>query len=220
MLREKIRIINTRKLLGWGKSNLLTAGREKVMHTSKAEKNNSFTTFPWAGWCSVTARWAGLLYLEQWLEKTNIITPNVFLSLAVICWAWFHMIWNVPRICRGQLSPLCHLPLSCATPASLPGGVGWEREKVLTLCKESSLLSSKGNVFKLSITFPAQIQNVLPYQLLGRKLTILTTKPNDSCNCTLKFGESSVHVIVSLVQGRYIHAITLKWWKGFLWGVD
>lgn len=110
----------------------------------------------------------------------------------------------------GISCPPCVTSHSLVPPQPLCqwGGVR-ESEKVLTLCEESSLLSSKENAFELSTALPAQMQNLLPYQLLGRKSALTSTKSNYSCNYTLKFGESPAHIFVS-VQGRDMHAITIK----------
>lgn len=37
-------------------------------------------------------------------------------------WVWHHLVWDTPWVCWGQLSPLCHLQISCAPPASSPVG--------------------------------------------------------------------------------------------------
>jgi len=48
----------------------------------------------------------------------------LLLSLRFYCWAWCHMVWNIPLVSLGGLSWLCILPNSCPPPALLIGSQG------------------------------------------------------------------------------------------------
>lgn len=46
-------------------------------------------------------------------------SPFLLLSSCFYCWAWHHLVWNIPLVSLGQLSWLCPLSSSYALPASL-----------------------------------------------------------------------------------------------------
>lgn len=58
----------------------------------------------------------------------------LLLSLSIYCWARYHMVWNIPSICWGQLSQLCPLPTSQPTFF----GEQQVRENDLMLCEHCS----------------------------------------------------------------------------------
>ena len=86
-----------------------------------------------AGRCSAISRKAGLHHTSQLLGKTkhhnSECPPLLSSSPSFICWAWHHMVWNIPWVSWGQLFWLCPLPTSCAPPASLLVGWGEKKER-------------------------------------------------------------------------------------------
>ena len=73
----------------------------------------------------------------------------------------------------GSAVPAVSPPSSLCTPSLLAGGVRSRNG----LDSVSALLSNNENIPELSTLFPAQIQNVAPYWLLCRKLTLSQPKP-------------------------------------------
>lgn len=77
------------------------------------------------------------------------------------------------------LSQLCPLPAVCAPPAcSL---VGWAEEQKRPWLSASSAQQYQKYpcINKIPTSFPLQIQNIAPYQLLWRKLSLFQPKPVD-----------------------------------------
>lgn len=90
------------------------------------------------------------------------------------CWAWWHMVWNIPLVSQAQLSQLCCLPAPCAPPGcSLVGQC--EQHKRPWHCVSTAQQNESVSVS--SILFSAQIQNVAPYKLLWRNLFLSQPKP-------------------------------------------
>ena len=55
-----------------------------------------------------------------------------------ICWAWCHIAWKIPLVSWVSAVPAVSHPNFLCTPSLLAGGVVWEAEKALTLCKQCS----------------------------------------------------------------------------------
>lgn len=125
----------------------------------QVKQSKEFTPTAMAGRCS-DPRTARLHKMEQCLEKTNSITPNIllilFLQLQMLTGDILEYSW-------GQLSWLC--PLPCALPA-LAAGV--RSRSSLALCQLCSAVTELCCLFRF-LVFAAQLQTTAPYYLLWKK---------------------------------------------------
>lgn len=127
---EKIRKVIVRKL-GWDKDSLigkLVQSRTRNLFTSSQRQAG---IQPSSG-KEITIRQNG--HLGRQKTKLQTCAPSFFfpqISMLIKCC----MMWNIPVTIWSQLSWLCPIPTSCAPLGVLSGGVGWEAEKALMLCK-------------------------------------------------------------------------------------
>ena len=131
---ERIRRGKVRKLMGWVKDSL--AHKANAMYTRKAKQRiNSLLPIGRQGVCHLQESRAPRWITVTWEDKCHHSEhpPLPFYSPSFTCWAWCHMVWDIPLVSWGQLSQLYFLPYSCAPPAySL---VSWyEKQKRPWLC--------------------------------------------------------------------------------------
>ena len=126
--------------MGWDKDSLI--GKAKAAHTSK-EKQGIHSPLPIGRqvFSHPQESRAPSCVMVTWEDKHHRSEhPPLSFFPSFICWAWCHMVWNIPLVSWGQLSRLCPLPASCAPPAS--SLVGWgEEQKRPWLCKHCSAVT-------------------------------------------------------------------------------
>lgn len=149
------------KPLDWDKNTLI--GKAKVVRASKPKQGmNSQHPMGRQVFSHPQGPMAHNGYWGRQRHSKHLPVP--LSSASSICWAWHHMVWNVPWVSWVHLSWLCSLPAPCAP--QLPGGTGWGAEEAITLCKWCSTGMRAALGYQL---FAAQIQSTAPYQQLWRK---------------------------------------------------
>lgn len=102
---EQIRRVIVKKLFCWDNSSLI--GKAEALHTSKAKLgiNSSFSMGRQVFSCPQESR-AWLYIMLTWEDKHLHSKHWLFTSSSAIFigWVWYHMLWNIPWVCRGQLS--------------------------------------------------------------------------------------------------------------------
>lgn len=136
------------KLVCWDRDSL--TGQAKAV-CNKQSRRNSFTT----------SHELFSHFLESRAPSHPMLTwrangSELLSSLRLICWAWGHMIWNVPLVGWGRLSS-CVSSQIPVHPQS-PHWGGWVKSRK-GLDSVLALLSSSKTTPVLSTKFSAQIQN-------------------------------------------------------------
>ena len=129
---ERTGRVKVRKLVGWETS----INKAKAAHASKAKQGiHSLLPISRQVFSHLQESRAVSCATITWEDKCHHSKCDPFLSSSpcFICWAWHPMAWNIPWVCWDQLSQLCPLPASPASPAySLVGQC--EEQKRPWLC--------------------------------------------------------------------------------------
>ena len=111
-------------------------------------------------------------------------------SPSFICWAWHHMVWNIPLVSWGQLSQLCPLPklLVHPQPAHWWGGV--RAEKALALCKHCSAITKTSLCYQHCFSTTPKHSPILATM---KKINSIPAKPAHSCTNVRKHFSTCQH---------------------------
>lgn len=114
---ERIWKIKVWELTGWNKDSLLV--KEKLC--TQAKQKSPFSASHWQ---------ADIKPLPEMHSSSQIVVktnpgycsecpPFFLLSPSSYCWVWWHVVWNIPLVCWGRLSP----PSFLCTPSLLSGNI-------------------------------------------------------------------------------------------------
>ena len=146
-MRERVRRVKERKLGGWDKDNLI--GKAEVTHANKANQRIHSLVLTGRQVFShlQESRAPSCIMVTREDKHHNSEHPQLpSSSLSFICRAWclngveypFGQ-WGSAVLAVSLLNFLC-------TPSLLAGGVAWEAEKALTLCKSCSAITKPPRV--------------------------------------------------------------------------
>jgi len=139
---ERIRRVKVRKLRGRDKDGLW--GKAKATHTSKAKPgiHSLHLVFSQAGVQPPPGKQGSITrngYLGRQTPLLWTPAPSLFfLPLYMLSTTSYGM--EYPCGQSGSAVPAVPPPTFLCTPSPLAGGVGWEAEKALTLCKQRSAI--------------------------------------------------------------------------------
>lgn len=146
--------------------SLLTTGRQMFSHLESRALS------------SVIVAWEDKCHHSECAPSPPPLHPSFYY------WAWPLKAWDIPL---GSLvsCPVCVPSQLLVHPQpSLAGRMVWETERTLTL---QALLCNNSSIGVLATLFWSQIQNIAPYELLWRKLSLCQLKPGQSCACYVFF---------------------------------
>ena len=133
---ERIRRVKVRKLVGWDKDSL--TGKAKAVHTRKAKQ----------GICSLLPIVRQVCSHLQESRAPSRVTPSLrtcpppssfFLQLLFLSMTSYGVKYPFGQL--GSAVPAVSPPSFPCTPSLLTGGVEWEAERALTLCKHCSAIT-------------------------------------------------------------------------------
>lgn len=102
---------------------------------------------PPTNWCPASLHAAAAHQTNSPLFSGFCCCCRLFVCVFV-CFAWCHLVWNIPLASVAQLSWFCPHPSPCAPAALLTGRTVQETEKLPRLC--AVLLSNNWNTAVLS----------------------------------------------------------------------
>lgn len=159
-IRERIRRVKARKLLGWDKDSLIRESKSCAHQQSKT-RNEFSAAHGQAGVQPSPGEQGPITCNGEWEDKHHcskcppffLLPPNLYSQNDV------NMVWNVPLVSWGHLPWLCHLQASHVPPASPQAWLYEKQKKALALLpnksycsKRSSLCSCGGRCWKIPVT--------------------------------------------------------------------
>lgn len=152
------------------------------MHTRQSTARNSFTPSHWQADVQLPPGKKGSLHIMvSWEDKCHLSKCPPKLSYpSFYCWAWCHMMCNIPLVSLGQLYWLSPPSFLC-NPSLLAGRAAWEAEKPLALCKHCPEAIKTSVCYHLYLHQKSQMQGCMAS---WRKLTLSQPKPQHSASNT------------------------------------
>ena len=146
-----------RKITGWDKHSLAGKGKDalKSIAHKQSKTRNSFTTSHQQAGVQPAPKKQGCSTHESYSGRQKPSSqkppPSFFLpQLSMLSMMSYSMEYHFGQL--GSAVPAASPPTFSCTPSPLAGGVEWEAEKTLALCKHCS--------FVIKTSLSAQIQNI------------------------------------------------------------
>ena len=174
---DRNRRLKVRKPVGWDKDGSI--GKAEAVHTSKAKWGirsllpTSRQVFSHLQESRAPSWVNGDLGGQMPSLQTSPLPPSSpsFILLSIVLYGTEYPFGQL-----GSAVPAVPPPSSLSSPSLLTGGVGWEAEKALTLCKHGSAVTKTSPCYQYCSQHKSNAQLLWSY-LLWRKLTPPQPKP-------------------------------------------
>ena len=167
--------------MGWDKDSLRS--KAKATHTSEEKQEiHSLLRIDWQVFSHLQESRNPSCVMATWEDKCHHsecpLLPSSFPRF--ICWVRCHKVWNTPLVSWGQLSQLCPLPTSCASPAYSLVVRCEKKKKTLMLCKQCSAIMKTSLYYQQYFQHKSKTQPMLTTM---KKTNSTAAKPSTAMNC-------------------------------------